>query len=188
MIATVILFGSLGLDTLAVALGVGISGLPRERWLRLGLTFAAFEGGMPVAGLLIGRFFGPNLGGVAPYLAAGLLLIIGILAIREARQDDNGIDKAFEASLSGRALLLTGFSIGLDELAVGFSLGVLGVALGPALGYIAIQAFVLTIAGLFLGERIGGRLGERAELAAGIALTLLAVALIVNEATGNAFL
>jgi putative Mn2+ efflux pump MntP len=188
MIATVILFASLGLDTLAVSLGVGISGLPRARWLRLGLTFAAFEGGMPIVGLLVGRWLGPNLGALAAYLAAGLLLAIGILAIREALGDDDLTDTVAEASMTGRSLLLTGFSIGLDELAVGFSLGVLGVSLGPALGYIAVQAFVLTIAGLFLGERVGARLGERAELASGIALSLLAVALIVNEATGVGFL
>jgi len=88
MIATAVLFASLGVDTLAVALGVGISGLPRARWLRLGLVFAAFEGGMPVVGLFVGRRLGPSLGALAAYLAAALLLGIGILAIREALSDD----------------------------------------------------------------------------------------------------
>ena len=188
MIKTILLFASLGLDTLAVALGVGISGLPRSRWLRLGLTFAAFEGGMPIVGLLIGRRLGPHLGSVATYLAAALLLAIGLLAIREALEKEANEPDAASTSLTGRALSMTGFSIGLDELAVGFSIGVLGVSIGPALGYVAIQAFALTILGLFVGEHVRGRLGERAELASGVVLTLLAMALIVNEATGRGFL
>jgi putative Mn2+ efflux pump MntP len=189
VIATIVLFASLGLDTLAVSLGVGISGLSRARWLRLGLTFAAFEGGMPIVGLLVGRRLGPNLGAFAAYLAAVLLLAIGVFAIRDALDDDGDAARSLaQASMTGRSLLLTGFSVGLDELAAGFSLGVLGAALGPALGYIAVQAFVLTIAGLFLGERVGARLGERAELASGVALCLLAVALVINEATGAGFL
>lgn len=55
MIAVVLLFLSLGLDTLAVAVGLGLSGLPRSQWRRVGLTFAFFEGLMPVVGLLVGH-------------------------------------------------------------------------------------------------------------------------------------
>jgi len=112
----------------------------------------------------------------------------GILAIREALDDEAKPGEAVDALLSGRSLILTGLSIGLDELAVGFSLGVLGVSLGFALAYIAVQAFVLTLVGLFLGEHVGARLSDRAELMSGIGLCLLAVALFVNEATGAGFL
>ena len=87
-----------------------------------------------------------------------------------------------------RPLILIGLSVSLDELAVGFALGVLRVPLGPALGYIAVQAFVLTFVGLSIGRRLGNVLGERAELAAGIVLTLLGVALLLSEITGSHFL
>lgn len=188
MIATLVLFASLGLDTLAVAVGFGLSGLPRSRWLRLALTLAAFEGGMPIVGLLVGQRLGPALGALATYVAAGLLVIIGLLAIREARADakrTNQPGRAAEAE-EARPLLLTGLSVGLDELAVGFSLGVLGVSIGPALGYIAVQALALTGVGLLLGERLGARLGSRAELVSGIVLAALGLGLMLNEAFGAA--
>lgn len=187
IIATVVLFASLGLDTLAVAVGLGLSGLPRRRWLRLGLTLAAFEGGMPIVGLLVGQRLGPTLGAAATYAAAGILVAIGLLAVREAvseapqTRDTPRSPEDEEA----RPLLLTGLSVGLDELAVGFSLGVLGVSLGPALGYIAVQAFLLTVAGLFLGERIGARLGTRAELVSGVVLVLLGLGIALNEVIGG---
>jgi len=43
----------------------------------------------------------------------------------------------------------------------------------------------VTFLGLSFGRRIGGRLGERAELVSGIVLTLLGVALAVNAAMGG---
>ena len=87
-----------------------------------------------------------------------------------------------------RPLVLTGLSVSLDELAVGFALGVLHVPLGPALGYIAVQAFALTLVGLLIGRRLGKALGERAELAAGVVLALLGIAIFVSEITGSHFL
>ncbi len=186
MIATAIIFFSLGLDTLAVSLGLGLSGLPRSRWARVGLTFALFEGLMPIVGLLIGQRLGTFFGEVAEYIAAAILIVIGALEIKEAFTDDD--DEPNTLATTGekqRPLVLVGLSVSLDELAVGFALGVLHVPLGPALAYIAVQAFVLTFVGLAIGQRLGRRFGERAELAAGIVLTLLGVALLISAITGT---
>jgi len=211
MLTQLALFLSLGLDTLAVALGLGLGGLPRRRWLRVGLTFAFFEGAMPVVGLIVGHGLSRVLGHFASYAAAVLLIVVGALAIREALTGDNGDagddeggddeggddeggdDEGGKAqskarSMEGRQLLLTGLSVSLDELAVGFSLGVLRVPLGPALAYIAVQAFAVTFLGLSLGRQWGSRLGDRAELVSGVVLTLLGVALLLVEATGRQLL
>src|SRR3954453_5039299 len=187
MIATLLLFLSLGLDAFAVAVGLGLAGLPRERWVRICLTFAAFEGLMPIVGLLVGQGLSETLGAVADYLAAGLLVGVGPLTSREALSgDDDEIPEA--AELQGMKLVLTGLSVSLDELAVGFSLGVLDVPVGPALAYVAVQAFAVTFLGLWLGRRVGARLGNRAELAAGIVLVVLGVGLALGEVTGISFL
>jgi putative Mn2+ efflux pump MntP len=184
VIGAAIIFLSLGLDTVAVSLGRGMSGLPRARWARVGLIFACFEGLMPIIGLLIGQRLGTALGTVAAYIAGGILIVIGGLEIREALLDEEDSD---ETPVTGkqRPVILTGLSVSLDELAVGFALGVLGVPIGPALLYIALQAFVLTFVGLRLGQRLGHRLGERAELAAGIVLALLGIALCLSEISGS---
>ncbi len=188
MIAVAILLVSLGLDTFAVALGLGLSGLPQSQWRRVGLTFALFEGLMPVIGLLIGHRLQGAIGGWAGYIAAVLLILVGLLAIKEALSEEEEEEEKKPLAIEGKQLLLTGLSVSLDELAVGFSLGVLHVALGPTLAYIALQALGITFLGLSLGARLGERLGDKAELASGIVLTLLGIALLLNQATGNHFL
>ena len=153
MIAAVLLFLSLGLDTFAVALGLGLSGLPRSQWRRVGLVFAFFEGVMPVVGLLVGTHLSQAVGQWAGYGAAVLLILVGGHEIKESLSDDDDDDKL--PSVEGAKIILAGLSVSLDELAVGFSLGVLRVPIGPALGCIALQAFVLTFAGLAWGNRLG---------------------------------
>ena len=189
MIASLALFASLGLDTLAIAIGLGVKGLPRARWLKVGLVFTLFEGLMPVVGLLIGQHASDWLGAFAGYAAAIILIVLGAMEIRETFGDDDASDtNAITDATKLRTLVWLGLSISLDELAVGFSLGVLHVRIGPALAYIAVQALALTFVGLWLGTRAGAKLGERAELAAGVLLLLLGMALLISQATGMQFL
>lgn len=203
--AVLALFASLGLDTLAVAISLGIAGLARSQWVRVGLTFAFFEAVMPVVGLVVGQHLGRLFGEIAGYIAAGILIVLGTLEIREAlveaghenggptvmaaaagleseELDPAGLPTAVTATW--RATVVRGLSVSLDELAIGFSLGILHVPIAPALAYIALQAFSVTFLGLWLGGRVSARLGERAELTAGVILVLLGIALVLNEATG----
>lgn len=195
MFAQILLFLSLGLDTLAVAIGLGLAGVPRRRWATVGLTFALFEGLMPALGLGIGVHLSRAAGAWADDAAAAALILVGVLAIRESRceadedDDDDNADQADDKvqAVAGPRLLLTALSVSLDELAVGFSLGVLHVALGLALIYIAAQALLVTYAGLAFGRRLGARLEERAELASGVALTLLGIILILVRLFRHSF-
>jgi putative Mn2+ efflux pump MntP len=184
MLATIALFLSLGLDTFAVALGLGIKRLPRDRWLRIGLTFAVFEGLMPAVGLAIGRSLTTALGDVAAYAAGAILIALGAWEIREAFEHDDGDDgKAPDLSLT-RSTVLLGLSVSLDELAVGFALAVVGVSLVFALTYIALQALAVTFLGLAMGARLGKRLQERAELVAGVLLVVLGIGIVVTTSRG----
>lgn len=185
MLAAVLLFFALGLDTLAVAISLGVARLPRAQWWRVAGVFALFEGGMPIIGLLIGERLAGVLAEVAGYAAAVLLIGVGVRELREALNgDDDDEDLAAAATARHRPIVLTALSVSLDELAAGFSLGVLAVPVGPALLYVAAQAVAFTFLGLFLGERAGARLGARAALASAILLIILGVGLLVGEILG----
>jgi putative Mn2+ efflux pump MntP len=73
----------LGLDTLGVALALGLAGLTPHRRLHLSFLFAGFEAGMPLIGVAIGGPLGQSIGAVADYLAAALIAALGIYMLIE---------------------------------------------------------------------------------------------------------
>jgi putative Mn2+ efflux pump MntP len=83
------------------------------------------------------------------------------------------------AHARGLAILDLGLSISVDELTVGLSAGLLGIPIALAVIWIAIQAFAAAQLGLRFGGRVGEGLRERSERAAGVALILVAVVLLL---------
>jgi putative Mn2+ efflux pump MntP len=174
------LFLSLGLDTLAVSIGLGLSGLGRRQQLRYGVSFALAEGLMPLVGFLLGSMVAQAVGDVASFAGIVVLLAVGVYAIREAMREEPPDYR----EVSSWRLVLLSLSVSLDELAVGFSLSLFGVPVPLAIAYIAAQAFVVTIVGIRLGARLGELLAERAELVSGLALTFLGLLLLAEKLRG----
>jgi putative Mn2+ efflux pump MntP len=176
----------LSLDTFAIAASLGVAGLTSNQRIRLGALFAAFEGGMPLIGLLAGATLGALIGGVADYVAIAALVGVGVYMIRS---DDEAEERrmALFARARGAAILGLGLSVSLDELAIGFTIGLLRVPLIPAVVLIAVQAFVVSQLGFALGGRVAERARENAERVAGLVLIALAALLLASKLLGFAF-
>lgn len=169
----------LGLDTFALAAALGLAGLAGRDRLRITLVFTAFEAGMPIAGLLIGRVAGSALGEWATYGAIGLLVLIGAMMIRPGRDEsDEGKRLQLLASARGLAVVTLGLSISVDELTVGISAGLLGLSLLVTVVWVGVQAFIATQVGLRIGARFSEEIRERAEWVAGVALIVVALVLL----------
>jgi putative Mn2+ efflux pump MntP len=170
----------LALDTFALAAALGMAGIERRDRLRVTLVFTAFEAGMPIAGILIGRVAGAFLGAWAGYGGIAFLFVAGLLLLRPGQDESDEAGRLrLLAHARGLAILDLGLSISVDELTVGLSAGLLGLSIVLIVVWIAIQAFVATQVGLRLGGRLGDEVRERAEWVAGVALILVAVVLLV---------
>ena len=170
----------LGLDTLALAAALGMAGLEKRDRLRVTLVFTAFEAGMPIAGMLVGRAAGAFLGTWAGYGGIAFLFVAGLLLLRPGHDESEETGRLrLLAHARGLAILDLGLSISVDELAVGLSAGLLGISIVLTVAWIAVQAFVATQVGLRLGGRLGEGIRERAEWVAGVALILVALVLLV---------
>ena len=169
----------LGLDTFAVSSALGMSGLPRQRRLRVSLVMAGFEAAMPLLGLAVGAPLGRAIGSVSDYIAAGILIVFGLYTLLSGDGEEEGLARL--AQSGGWGALALGVAVSLDELAIGFTLGLLRLPVVTVVILIGAQAFVVSQLGLRLGSRAGAWLREASERLAGLALLALGVGLLTSS-------
>jgi putative Mn2+ efflux pump MntP len=163
---------AVGLDVLAISLGVGVAGLAFDASLRVGLTFASSEIAMQVIGYGLGAGASHLLGDVAVYVGYVLLASIGLMMLRASFRHST---EAKSDATKGAGLLVASLSISLDSLGVGIALPALAIPLLPLLVTVSITTTAFTLVGLAFGARLGERYERNAERAAGALLVILAV-------------
>lgn len=173
MLALLLVAFSVAIGNLGVAASIGVAGVDGRLRLRIAVVFGLFEAAMPLLGLLLGRSLAGSLGGHAKLVAGAVLVVIGAHTIvRELRQRST----SGPPQPPGLArLVVLGLTLSLDNLAVGFALSSYHVNVVVAALVIGGLSVALTLAGLELGDRVGGRLRQRSELVSGIALVGIGV-------------
>jgi putative Mn2+ efflux pump MntP len=172
----------LGFDSLALALGLGASGLPANQRLRVSLVFAGFEAAMPLIGAALGVPLGTAIGRLAGYVAAGLVLLLGSYLLLVGDRDADKRERLLSVSQSGLlGAAALGLSIGLDELAIGFSAGLLELPILALVAAVCLQAFVFTQLGVTVGAYAGIRAPEVAERLGGLTLVALGIVLMAER-------
>jgi putative Mn2+ efflux pump MntP len=170
----------LALDTFALAAALGMAGLEKRDRLRVTLVFTAFEAGMPIVGMLIGRGVGALIGQWAGYGGILFLVIAGVLLLRPDKDEGSESKRlGLLAHARGLAIIDLGLSISVDELTIGLSAGLLGLSIALTVIWIGVQAFLAAQLGLRFGSRLGEEARERSEKVAGVALILVAIILLV---------
>lgn len=176
----IVLIVPLGLDTLGVALALGIAGMPSHHRLRVAFLFAGFEAAMPLVGVALGAPLGHAIGGAADYGAATLIIALGAyLLIADEDEESDRLRSLTTGGVLGALAL--GVSISLDELAIGFSAGLLRLPVLTLVLAVAAQAFIVTRIGLHVGARVGETFREATERLAGIALLGLGGLLLIER-------
>jgi putative Mn2+ efflux pump MntP len=165
---------ALGCDAFAVGMGVGTRYHESRQVFRLSFHFGLFQFLMPVIGWILGsrlvdliRFWGP-------FIASGLLVVIGVHMIVESLKGDHDETKRSDPT-RGVSLLVLSLATSIDALGVGFSLGMLGGAIFAAAVWIGLTASAMTWAAMKLGRRLSQRFGRRMGVVGGIILIVIAV-------------
>lgn len=170
----------LGLDTLAVAVALGVRGVGP---LRPALAFAFFEAVMPLVGLLLGHLAGARF--ETPAVVAGGIILLAVAAYiaKEALEDEDEAENLSFTSLKTAAF--AGLGISMDEVAIGFPMGTSGLPVPETIAAIALQAFVVTLVGIAVGKRLSEAFGRRTSRLAGLvaagAFALLGIYLIAQR-------
>ena len=173
---------ALTVDAFAVALAAGIVLDPftERRWFRLAFHFGLFQAIMPVIGWLAGRGLHHWISHYYHWIAFGLLSLIGGKMIFEALKT-KGKKTITKDPSKGWTLIMLSIATSVDTLAVGFSLALLEKNIFIFAIVIGVTTSVLTIAGMFLGRKLGGSWGHRIEIAGGTILCFLGIKILVEH-------
>ena len=169
-----ILAVGLSMDAFAVAVCKGLAmrrvSLRQAAWV--GLWFGGFQFLMPLLGFLLANSFAQAIASFDHWIAFLLLAVIGGNMVREALSAG---EEEVSGDLSVRAMFLLAVATSIDALAAGISL-VAGVSLpllvngrfNPAsiwvaIGLIGLTTFLLSTAGVKLGNRFGARYEKKAD-------------------------
>ena len=121
VISLLILGFVLSLDNFRLAIALGAFQLSWRRALRIAVVFGLWDGFSPLVGLLIGRYFGQEIGPVADTLGPIVLLVYGLYLVVRSLQTEAPEDLDERMALFGIPVALS-----LDNLLAGTGLGMLG--------------------------------------------------------------
>jgi putative Mn2+ efflux pump MntP len=171
----------LSMDCLAVSLAIGASGTgDRLRTaITVGLFFGFFQLVMPLAGYFGGQAFMGFISSFDHLIAFGILAGIGGKMIYEALSPD-GRDKS-PLLLTLPALLVLSLATSIDALGVGLSFAFAGIDIILSCAVIGLIAFLLSVCGVMLGNRLGDSLGNRVEMIGGIILIAIGFRILMEH-------
>ena len=178
MIELIILAIALSLDAFAVSIGLGARHqlIPQVLAIKSGLYFGVFQGVMPILGFLGGQGTLVWVETYAPWVASGLLFLIGVKMIYESFTE--GIEQDI-SQVTPRVMLLLAIATSIDAMAAGFALALLGSNLIIACLLIGLTTFVFSYIGVYIGVKSGTYLESKAELIGGVILILIGVKLLL---------
>ena len=153
----------------AVAAGVAVKDVRAAHVVKAVVVFGGFQGVMPAFGCALGALVGPRVEAFDHWIAFAILLILGVLALKEAfaKGDD---DEVSADVFSAQRLLLLGVATSIDAFAVGVTLPMIGAPLALSCVVIGVVTGVLCGVGVVVGARVGALVGKGAEFVGGAAL------------------
>ena len=173
----------LAIDAFSVSLASGLKEpqMRPARMLSICGVFGGFQFLMPVLGWLIihtaAEAF-PWFERLVPWIALALLLYIGIKMIIEGFK---GGAEEKTAGMDLKTLLIMGVATSIDALSVGFAIAHYGAAAAVLSALIiGVVTFIICLAGIFAGKKLGMLLAGKASVLGGIILIAIGIEIFVK--------
>ena len=175
----------LSMDAFAVSIckGLALKKITFRKALLVGLWFGGFQALMPFIGWLLGKQFERYITSIDHWIAFFLLAVIGgkmIVDVLTEKEEEEVCPSCVER-LDIKELFLLAIATSIDALAVGITFAFLQVSIVPAITIIGIVTFVISAAGVFIGNIFGSKYKKKAELVGGIILVLIGVKILLDH-------
>ena len=170
----------LSMDAFAVSVCKGLA-MPKCTFKKaaiVGLWFGGFQALMPAIGYVLGAQFQETIAYIDHWIAFVLLALIGGNMIHEALDND---EEEADASLDVKPMFLLAVATSIDALAIGITFAFLKVNIIPAVCFIGIVTFIISFAGVKIGNVFGARYKNKAEIVGGVILILLGLKILLEH-------
>ena len=170
----------LSMDAFAVSVCKGLA-MPKCTFKKaaiVGLWFGGFQALMPAIGYILGAQFQEAIASIDHWIAFVLLALIGGNMIHEALDND---EEEADASLDVKTMFLLAVATSIDALAIGITFAFLKVNIIPAVCFIGIVTFIISFAGVKIGNVFGARYKNKAEIVSGVILILLGLKILLEH-------
>ena len=174
---------SLAMDAFAVSIckGLNMTKISLKNTLVIGAFFGGFQALMPTVGWLLGSGFERYITRFDHWIAFGLLALIGANMIREALGKEEASDQN-DDRLKIKELFGLAVATSIDALAVGITFALQpDVNIGWTVLLIGLITFLLSVAGVFIGNRFGAKHHKLAELCGGVVLILIGLKILLED-------
>lgn len=170
----------LSMDAFAVSVCKGLA-MPKCTFKKaaiVGLWFGGFQALMPAIGYILGAQFQEAIASIDHWIAFVLLALIGGNMIHEALDND---EEEADASLDVKTMFLLAVATSIDALAIGITFAFLKVSIIPAVCFIGIVTFIISFAGVKIGNVFGARYKNKAEIVGGVIIILLGLKILLEH-------
>ena len=174
---------TMAMDAFAVSIckGVSCKGKMLKTGLVCGLWFGIFQALMPLIGWLFGELLTQfvDIESISGYIAFALLSFLGIKMIKESLEEECGCCET-DSSLAFKVMIVFAVATSIDALAVGVTISILNASILLSMLLIGTITFAMSFVGSIIGAKFGSKYDQKAELAGGIVLVLLAVKFLIE--------
>ncbi len=174
----------LAMDAFSVSLANGLNEpkMKKNKMCGVAGVFAIFQALMPMIGWVcvhtVVQYF-EAFEKFVPWIALILLLFIGGKMLFEGIKNKDGEVEKPEVGLG--ALLVQGVATSIDALSVGFTISEYGLVMAIVCALIiAVVTFIICMAGLFIGKKVGTKLSGKANILGGVILIFIGIEIFVT--------
>ena len=171
----------LAMDCFAVSIASGIL-LKRTLWrpmLTMAFFFGLFQAIMPLLGWIGASTFSHLIESLDHWIAFAILAFLGGRMVRESFKDEDCKKEYDPKSL--KVVLALAIATSIDALAIGITFAFLKVNIIPAVCFIGIVTFIISFAGVKIGNIFGARYKNKAEIVGGVILILLGLKILLEH-------
>ncbi len=169
----------LSADAFAVAIckGLSVRKLTFDKGALTGVYFGGFQALMPLIGFWLGSRFQNLITSIDHWIAFALLAIIGFNMLKESRSKAENLNSSFSVA----EMIPLAVATSIDALAVGITFAFLEVDIWLAISIIGVTTFVLSFAGIYLGNSFGLKYKSKSECFGGIVLILMGIKILLEH-------